>query len=528
MENSIDRKSKSGIIIAILVILLPAIQAGVIALFSFCKYKSGLSVPMWNDEAVYYALIKTWITPGAHGAFGNPIGYYGFNGGHAILGTGSGWSPAIIFPYAVFAKMFGLNYHTIWAANLVFMTLGNALFILIAKPDMKAKIRLLILSAFSTPVILYAGTQMSEPLRYALVMVLAACIYRLLSAKEGEVGPVFAYVIVPLYLIFLVQIYIFYVFAVPIYIFAVLKKQKVLIKTIVAFLATVVVGGGSYYLLHLISSNYNTYKPERLLDALKSGDILGTVKAAVSLVKEGLTDWFNLARYGACHGLLTWFTALVAGIFIICIIGIIKSEKGSYDKAAFIGGIASLVIFTGAFITMYSLDPNTFFRSNCIVVLFVLYLIALTDNKPLFIGTAALFAMGALFIPFNIGDYVGPERVMNSEVKEEWDNLASDFDEVFELSDSDNPWDSTVVVFTLEPKVLTSIKAGMGVNMMLQGDMIPEEAAYLLFTKHEDNLRSDWLEKKYEDIYEANSDLIDNNYKPVFENEDYLILKKNK
>ncbi|MBO7387546.1 MAG: hypothetical protein J6U15_07045, partial [Lachnospiraceae bacterium] len=74
MENSIDRKSRSGIIIAILVILLPAVQAGVIALFSFCKYKSGLPVPMWNDEAVYYALIKTWITPGAHGAFGNPIG----------------------------------------------------------------------------------------------------------------------------------------------------------------------------------------------------------------------------------------------------------------------------------------------------------------------------------------------------------------------------------------------------------------------------------------------------------------------
>ncbi|MBP5298606.1 MAG: hypothetical protein J6Z09_05620, partial [Lachnospiraceae bacterium] len=217
MENSIDRKSKTGIIIAILVILLPAIQAGVIALFSFCKYKSGLSVPMWNDEAVYYALVKTWITPGAHGAFGNPIGYYGFNGGHAILGTGSGWSPAIIFPYAVFAKMFGLNYHTIWAANLVFMCLGAALFILIAKPDLKAKIRLLILGAFSTPVILYAGTQMSEPLRYALVMVLAACIYRLLNAKEGEPGPIFTYVVVPLYLIFLVQIYIFYVFAVPLY-----------------------------------------------------------------------------------------------------------------------------------------------------------------------------------------------------------------------------------------------------------------------------------------------------------------------
>ncbi len=528
MENSIDRKSKSGIIIAILVILLPAIQAGAIALFSFCKYKSGLSVPMWNDEAVYYALIKTWITPGAHGAFGNPIGYYGFNGGHAILGTGSGWSPAIIFPYAVFAKMFGLNYHTIWVANIVFMTLGTALFVLIAKPDLKAKIRLLILEAFSVPVILYAGTQMSEPLRYALAMVLAACIYRLFSEKAGKPGPIFTYVVVPLYLIFLVQIYIFYVFVVPLYIFAVLKKQKVLIRTIAAFLATAVIGGGSYFLLHLISSNYNTYKPERLLNALRAGDFPGMIKAAISLVKEGLFDWFNLARYGACHGLLTWFTLLFAGLLAVCIIGIIKSEKGGYDKAAFMGGLASLLIFTGAFITMYSLDPNTFFRSNCIVVLFVIYLIVMTDNKPLFMGTAVIVALGMAFVPANIGDYVGPERYLDEETRIQWDNLASDFDKVMELSDSGNPWDSTVVTFTLEPRVLMAIKAGMGVNMMLQDDTIPEEAEYLLFTKHEDNLRGDWLEKRKNEIYEANSDLIDNNYKQVYENEDYIILKKNK
>ena len=97
-----------------------------------------------------------------------------------------------------------------------------------------------------------------------------------------------------------------------------------------------------------------------------------------------------------------------------------------------------------------------------------------------------------------------------------------------ELSDSKDPWDSTVAVYTLEPKVLASIKAGMGVNMMLQGDTIPEEAKYLLFTKHENNLRSDWLEKSYDEILNANSELLNNNYKPVYENEDYIILKKNK
>ncbi len=177
---------------------------------------------------------------------------------------------------------------------------------------------------------------------------------------------------------------------------------------------------------------------------------------------------------------------------------------------------------------MYSLDPNTFFRSNCIVVLFVIYLIVMTDNKPLFMGTAVLFILGAVFIPASIGDYVGPERYLDLDTRLQWDNLASDFDEAMELSDSGNPWDSTVVTFTLEPKVLMAIKAGMGVNMMLQDDTIPEEAEYLLFTKHEDNLRGDWLEKRYDEIYEANSDLIDNNYKQVYENEDYIILKKNK
>ena len=525
MTGSMNKKSNLNILLAILVILLPALWAGAIALFNFCKYGSGLSVPMWNDEAVYYALIKTWITPGAHNAFGNSIGYYGFNGGHAILGTGSGWSPAIIFPYAVFAKMFGLNYHTVWIANIIFMMMGNAIFLLIVKPDLSGKIKLLVTEAFAAPIILYISTQMSEPLRYALTLILAACIYKLFDDENK--GKIFSYVIVPLYIICLVQIYVFFVFVVPIYIFAVLKDKKIWIRILTALVSTGITGGGSYALLHLISSNYNTYKAEKLFNAIGSGDITGMIRAAVGMVKEGVADWFNLFRYGANHGLLTWFTIVIFALFVIGIIGFLKAET-SKDKALFLSASAGLFIFIGGFATMYSPDPNTFFRSISIVVLFAVFLIMMTDGKLLSRFALLVFAAGVLFVPLNIGDYTGEERVLSKEKAMEWDSLAGNFEKVLAIDTKASPWDSTLTVFTLEPKVLASVTPGIGINMMLTEDTIPTESGYLLFTKHEGNLRGDWLEKSFKDIYEKNKEIIDSDYTLVYEDNDYLIYKKNK
>ena len=61
---------------------------------------------------------------------------------------------------------------------------------------------------------------------------------------------------VPVYIIAITQVYIFFAFAVPVYIFAVFRKKKWYFKTVVSFVAMGIEAGGSYYLLHLISSNY--------------------------------------------------------------------------------------------------------------------------------------------------------------------------------------------------------------------------------------------------------------------------------
>lgn len=182
-------------------------------------------------------------------------------------------------------------------------------------------------------------------------------------------------------------------------------------------------------------------------------------------------------------------------------------------------------LFLGAFITVYSLEPFTFFRSLGIVVIFSMYLLMMTKTKRLFWGMLVLYGMGMLFVPANMEDFTA-ERYPGKEIRAEWDSFAKDMEAVIEVSEGADAWNNTVVMFTLEPKVLASMPAGSGVNMMLYSDEIPLEAKYLFFSKSK-SLRADWLEHDYLAIYQANQALLDNEYAVIFDNPEYIIYRKN-
>ena len=90
------KQNKFGLM-AVLMMVTPLVLAGIVACYYYLRNNGMSWIPAlkWNDEAAYYQLIKTCITTG------QPLGYWGFNGNHAIVGTGSAWSPAIIWPYAI-------------------------------------------------------------------------------------------------------------------------------------------------------------------------------------------------------------------------------------------------------------------------------------------------------------------------------------------------------------------------------------------------------------------------------------------
>lgn len=507
------------------VILLPLMQAGVIALFYWLKYKTALPMPQWNDEGAYYELIKTWL------ATGQPLGYWGFDGGHAIVGTGSAWSPAILLPYAVFGMMFGWNYSSVFFANIVFLMLAQILFLLLVKPEKKQLVRIVLLQAVSVMILLYTTTLMSEMLRFSLAIILAGMFYRLYFRKSGKL---FKYVVLPLYLLALVQIYIFFVFAVPLYVFGAFKEWKWWKKALLAFAALAVVGGGSYYLLHLISSNYNIYKTENLLKSLQAFDILGVIRSVLFMVKDGLHGLWSCFLTGTGHGLFKWFVPFL--LLLIALPGVKlcidawkwtkeKNEKfWTHDRILQMQIVFGVALFLGAFITVYSMEPFTFFRSLCIVVLFSMYLLVMTERKGLFAILLGVYALGMLFLPVNMQDF-SAERYPGKDTVAQWDALATKLEDVIELKEAVDPWENTVAVFTLEPKVLASMPAGCGVNMMLYSEEIPADAEYLFFSKEKENLRSDWLEHDHEKIVSENREVF-SQYEVVWENEEYILYKR--
>lgn len=535
-------KKKLSYIYPAIFLLLPVILYGVISLIQCGRSGDGLFMPMprWNDEAAYYELIKTWL------ATGMPKGYWGFEGGHAIVGTGGAWSPAILLPYAIWGEMFGWTYGSMVPANVVFLCIANAVVLLLCRPDKKGTGYLILLEALSGHILLYLNTIMSEVLRYALALVLAAMLYRLLFGEES--GRVFRYVIVPVYIIIVTQIYIFFAFAVPIYVFAVFRKKKWHVKALIAFGAMALEAGGSYYLLHLISSNYNIYKTEMLLEALKSRDIFGAVRTFLWMFKVGLADLWRCFLSGTGYGMFRWFVPLLALFVCMPLLallrdGIRRGKKTNDGEPAFWNKDRQILlivcysvgIFVFMYITVYSLEAFTFYRGVGIIVLFSLALSAGMKRgkwKYLFLG---LYAAGIFFVPRNWGDFYD-QRGAGAEVKREWDELAARLEEAMplrveaageETEKEELRWSNTAVLYSMEPRLICAMPAGIGVNFAMYSDEIVEEAGYLVFSlEDKENLRQDWLEQSCGEIYEKHGDILESEYYIQYRDEDYVIYKK--
>lgn len=540
-------KKKISFIYPAIFILLPVLLFGVIS-FVQCGRSGGgsfLPMPKWNDEAAYYALVKTWLRTGM------PEGYWGFEGGHAIVGTGSAWSPAILLPYAVFGEMFGWGYSSVAIANVVFLCIANALVLILCRPGRKGILYLLSAEILSSHILLYLNTIMSEVLRYALGMVLAAMLYRLLFMEEDGKDRVFRYIVVPVYIVIITQVYIFFAFAVPVYIFAVLRKKKWYCKTIVAFLAMAAEAGGSYYLLHLISSNYNIYKAEMLLEALKRGDFFGAVRTFLWMFKVGLVDLWHCFLSYTGYGMFRWFVPLLAVFVVLPLfvlgkdgVGYLKREEKerepfwNRDRQILLTISYSIGLFVFMYITVYSLEAFTFFRGVGIVLLFSLVIVLGMDKKQYGYLLLGLYAAGIFFVPANWRDF-NEERYVDAEVRDEWNELANEMEKAIPLEKKDEElyggrspeklrWANTAVLYSMEPKLICAMPAGAGVNFAMYSDKIVEEAGYLVYSLEEENLRQDWLEQSYQEIYEKYGGILEKDYYIQYRDEKYIVYKKRK
>ncbi len=497
---------------------IPLLLAGAVACFYWFATQGLVPIPglKWNDEAAYYQLIKTCVTTG------QPVGYWGFNGNHALVGTGSAWSPAILWPYAIWAFIFPLSKGFVYFVNLFYITIANLVFYFCVKPDKKQSFKLALAQATSAVFILYLSVNMSEMFRYALAIVIAGLLYRILFKESAKV---LRYVITPIVIVGAVQVYVFFAFCVPIYVFAIMKKSKLWKKLLVSAGAMGVVAGGSYYLLHLISSNYNIHKTERLLNAVKAMDILGAVKAFLGMMKQGMIDVFHLWTYVYTNPLIPYFV-LFAIMLVVVSLFLFARKNSKKDKAIGLICAYSIVIFFWMYLTLYSIDPFTFMRGTYIAVIFSMYFLAMTEKKWLYPVILALQAVSLLWLPVNM-DYYMTGHYISVEEEKQWDALETAVGNVIIMDESKDIWGNTVAMYTMEPKAVCAMPAGIGVNFIMQDGILPKEAGYLFFsTVPAAEQNSEWIVRDYETFVKEFGAELESDYQVIYQDEGYIIYEK--
>ncbi|MEA5015140.1 MAG: hypothetical protein VB099_11315 [Candidatus Limiplasma sp.] len=153
-----------------LLILSPFLQMGIISLFigknAFAAY------PVWSDEMDYWRNLFSWIHVGL------PKGYSGIGEYPAPVGTLSvhGLTPLLL--YGGFAKVFGLNFHSIVIYNALWVSLGALALCLLVKPKAGQALFMAGLLMAYVPAVLYCVTSMTEMANYGLLMFYVAFLLR--------------------------------------------------------------------------------------------------------------------------------------------------------------------------------------------------------------------------------------------------------------------------------------------------------------------------------------------------------------
>ena len=192
------------------------------------------------------------------------------------------------------------------------------------------------------------------------------------------------------------------------------------------------------------------------------------------------------------------------------------------------------------YITVYSLEAFTLYRGVGIVLLFSLVMISGMEQKKYGYLLLGLYAAGVFFVPASRADF-NEERYVSAEIKEEWDELAEELDRAIPLEDDNEMprgrgrkpetealrWANTVVLYSMEPKLICAMPAGAGVNFAMYSDEIVEEAGYLVFSLEEAGyLRQDWLEQSHQEIYEKHGELLERDYFIQYMDEEYIVYKR--
>ena len=452
--------------VAGLLILLPLLLVLVIHGFNGLKITD--FKPAWGDEQWW------WAQADAVSEFGKPLGYWGYNGGRAAVGTFATWGPAMVLPYGLFGWLFGWNYSSYMFANVIFLSIATLIFILLTKVDLKGVVLLCICNLLLVVKNYYILTAMAECTRYALCIIGVGAIWYLYNHPKSHWG--FKFIFLPIFLVYSTQAYLLFSIFFLFYMLCILQKVKPMYDIGISIAAFGIFAFGSRAVLRLFSSPYVNVEHASLF--VKIGENIENMKNAV-LEEKGFYSWYLIMYMAFCIFLIGW----------ICM----KRTLIKQDRILCMLALLVLMAFLGGHIVLYNTTKWTLIRGLTIGVLIATFAVALLKNKiPAY---ALIFCIAVQNVSFFYNDEQSiflTDRFQATAWEDSISEKKAILEQVLILDqNTNNPWENTVATYNAgDLDIALAIPTGFAVNSMMDGT-INKNAGYAVVGKNDDISFSD-------------------------------------
>lgn len=142
-----------------------------------------------NDELIYVKQVAGTLK------YGLPLGYFGYNESHAILGPYSCWSPILLIGWVVFGFIFGWNSITLVLINILLLTIAFVSMYFLIRPDRKTMLKIGIIYGSATWITRCAYLALPEVTCYSLSIILICLVVRSMK-KYSKCNIVFQFIII--------------------------------------------------------------------------------------------------------------------------------------------------------------------------------------------------------------------------------------------------------------------------------------------------------------------------------------------
>lgn len=433
-------------------------------------------MPSMNDEDFYYNQVKSVLQ------YGHPLGYYGYDGSHAVLGNFGAHGWFILLPHIFFSFcMGGLNFCTFAVVNLVMYAIAMMVYVLLYKPRMQ-DVLWGGLVFFAPMLVFYSATAMMEGELYFWAILSAVLMGKLATAKHpySQKDVVFALLCITLASLCKVTWSILFF---PFFLIIFSTKIRAIFNVLISAMSTVTAASIAYMIYRTFAAEYfpASYFIDRYVIIFQTSGINVRVikKLFIAFVENvistfGVYDvmWIEISK---------WFILIV---LILSLIYLWSGNKHSYIPIVILSG------FIVGVVGLYSKDEFAIRTLSPAAVFSMMYMV-LNPGEKRYIKSAIRGALVFIMVSTLVVQirYGFEDRYWYSDMDEQKYQEIENRLSVIEIEKDTDPWNNTVAVLIgdyamLYPNRIVELflPAGTGINYYsnLPGDMSDFKPKYIL------------------------------------------------